>query len=71
VDTTGAGDAFTGALAVALARGEDVDAAVRFAARAGAHAVTIAEVIPALPYLHDLEPGPGPGPGADPAAAPA
>ena len=57
VDTTGAGDAFTGALAVALARGADVDAAVAFAARAGAHAVTIPEVIPALPQLPDLEPG--------------
>ena len=62
VDSTGAGDAFTGALAVALARGADVDAAVAFAARAGAHAVTIAEVIPALPHLPDLEPGPDAAP---------
>ena len=36
VDTTGAGDAFTAALAVALAGGEDLTAAVRFAAAAGA-----------------------------------
>lgn len=54
VDTTGAGDAFTAALAVELAAGEPVDAAVRFAARAGAHAVGIHEVIPALPHRSDL-----------------
>jgi ribokinase len=64
VDTTGAGDAFTGALAVALGRGDDMDTAVSFAARAGAHAVTIAEVIPALPHLADLQPDPD----ADPIA---
>ena len=58
VDTTGAGDAFTGALAVALGQGDDIDTAVSFAARAGAHAVTIAEVIPALPHLSDLQPDP-------------
>ncbi|MFD2762641.1 ribokinase [Micromonospora eburnea] len=54
VDTTGAGDAFTGALAVALARGDALTDAVRFAAAAGAHAVGIAEVIPALPYPDDV-----------------
>src|SRR5258706_7653369 len=36
VDTTGAGDTFTAALAVALAGGRDLPAAVRFAAAAGA-----------------------------------
>ena len=56
VDTTGAGDAFTAALAVALAEGATMDAAARFAARAGAHAVTIAEVVPSLPHRGDLEP---------------
>ncbi len=56
VDTTGAGDAFTAALAVELARGESLDAAARFAARAGAHAVSIAEVVPALPRRTDLDP---------------
>jgi ribokinase len=55
VDTTGAGDAFTAALAVGLADGEPAEEAARFAAAAGAHAVTIAEVIPALPTRHDLE----------------
>ncbi|MEU4644465.1 ribokinase [Micromonospora sp. NPDC023814] len=54
VDTTGAGDAFTGALAVALVRGDDLTEAVRFAAAAGAHTVGIAEVIPALPRPDDV-----------------
>jgi ribokinase len=39
VDTTGAGDAFCGALAAALASGADRAAAVAAAARAGADAV--------------------------------
>lgn len=57
VDTTGAGDAFTAALGVALAEGRDLSDAVTFAAAAGAHAVTIADVIPSLPtraQLNDL-----------------
>ena len=39
VDTTGAGDAFAGALAAALGRGADLDAAVAAGLRAGAEAV--------------------------------
>ncbi|HET6561388.1 MAG TPA: ribokinase [Marmoricola sp.] len=39
VDTTGAGDAFTGALAAALSRGGPLAAAVRLGVRAGAHSV--------------------------------
>lgn len=54
VDTTGAGDAFTGAFAVALARGEDLADAVRFATAAGAHAVATAEVIPSLARPSDI-----------------
>jgi ribokinase len=54
VDTTGAGDAFTGALAVALARGDDLRDAVGFAAAAGTHAVSIAEVIPSLARPEDI-----------------
>ncbi|MGC3954939.1 MAG: ribokinase [Propionicimonas sp.] len=54
VDTTGAGDAFTGALAVALARGDELSEAVRFASAAGAHAVATAEVIPSLARPADL-----------------
>jgi ribokinase len=55
VDTTGAGDAFTAALAVAIAEGRTLPEAARFAAVAGAHAVTVAEVVPALPYRADVE----------------
>jgi ribokinase len=40
VDSTGAGDAFTGAVAAALSAGHDLVAAVRIAVRAGTHAVT-------------------------------
>ncbi|MGA5699934.1 ribokinase [Peterkaempfera bronchialis] len=54
VDTTGAGDSFTAALAVALAEGRDLDQAVGFAAAAGAHTVTIAGVVPALPTRDQL-----------------
>ncbi len=39
VDSTGAGDAFTGALAAALSTGADIVDAVRIGVRAGAHAV--------------------------------
>jgi ribokinase len=49
VDTTGAGDAFTCALGVALAEGQALAEAVRFAAGAGALACTQLGVIPALP----------------------
>ena len=48
VDTTGAGDAFNAALAVALAEGRDLLDAVRFANCAGAIACTKLGVVPAL-----------------------
>lgn len=54
VDTTGAGDSYTAALAVAIAEGRALAEAARFAAAAGAHAVTIAGVIPSLPTRSDL-----------------
>jgi ribokinase len=49
VDTTGAGDAFNGAFAVALAEGHDDLEAVRFACAAGAFSVMESEVVPGLP----------------------
>lgn len=55
VDTTGAGDAFTAAAAVALAEGADPVDAARFGARVGAHVVAHREVIPALPTRLDVE----------------
>lgn len=48
VDTTGAGDAFTAGLAVALVEGRDLIDAVRFANCCGALACTALGVIPAL-----------------------
>ena len=55
LDTTGAGDAFNGALAVALSEGEPLTSAVRFANYAGALAVTKLEVLPALPTRGELD----------------
>lgn len=55
VDTTGAGDAFTAAFAVAIVEGKPLRDAAHFAAAAGAYAVEIAEVIPALPQRSELE----------------
>jgi ribokinase len=49
VDSTAAGDAFSGALATALAEGLDLETAVRRACAAGALAATIAGARPSLP----------------------
>jgi len=49
VDTTGAGDAFCGALATALASGETLRPAVAFANAAGAAAVTVVGATPSMP----------------------
>ncbi|MGI6366556.1 MAG: ribokinase [Bacillota bacterium] len=49
VDSTGAGDAFAGALAAALARGAAPDAAADWAAAAGALAATVPGALPSLP----------------------
>ncbi len=54
VDTTGAGDAFNAGLAVALACGTGLEAAVRFAVITGGLAVTKQGVVPALPHLDDV-----------------
>lgn len=49
VDTTGAGDTFTAALALELVGGADAEAALRFACAAGAAATTRMGAQPALP----------------------
>ena len=54
VDATGAGDAFAGAFAVAMASGGTVDEAARLAVRAGAWAVTVAGAQPSLPTAEQL-----------------
>ncbi|MBX5476192.1 MAG: ribokinase [Clostridia bacterium] len=54
-DTTAAGDAFAGALAVALAAGRDWRAAVAWANRAGAASATRPGAQPSLPTQADLE----------------
>lgn len=55
VDTTAAGDAFNGALAVALASGRALPDAVWFANRAAALSVTRRGAQPSLPRLEELE----------------
>jgi ribokinase len=55
VDTTGAGDAFSSALAVALGEGHPLAQAVAFACCAGALACTRLGVIPALPQRAAVE----------------
>jgi ribokinase len=55
VDTTGAGDAFCGALAWALAEGRDLEDAVRFGAAAGALACRAVGARAGLPDRAELE----------------
>ncbi|MFI0740198.1 ribokinase [Streptomyces sp. NPDC021100] len=54
VDTTGAGDAFTGALAARLASGASLTDAARFAVRVGAAAVTKPGAQPSYPTADEL-----------------
>ncbi|GGC78071.1 ribokinase [Tersicoccus solisilvae] len=56
VDTTGAGDAFVGALAMGLARGDDLLDAARVAARVGAFACRAAGAQPSYPWAADTLP---------------
>lgn len=53
IDTTGAGDAFCGALACRLALGDRPDVALRFASAAGALATTTAGAVPSQPRRAD------------------
>lgn len=55
VDTTGAGDAFTGAMAARLAAGDALAAAARFASVAAALATTRKGTQAAYPNLSDIE----------------
>ncbi|MEJ5252840.1 MAG: ribokinase [Chthonomonadetes bacterium] len=55
IDTTAAGDAFAGALAVALAEGKGVDQAVQFAQRVAGLSVTRLGAQPSLPYRAEVE----------------
>jgi ribokinase len=55
VDSTAAGDAFNGALAVALARSMDLATAVRYAQAAAALSVTRRGAQPSLPRAAEVE----------------
>jgi len=54
VDTTAAGDAFCGALAVAISEGVDLDSAIRFACAAGALSVQSVGATPSLPTREQI-----------------
>ena len=55
VETTGAGDAFNGALAVALSEGQDVVQAMRFACATAGISVTRAGTAPAMPARAEID----------------
>ena len=55
IDTTGAGDAFNGGLAAAIAAGMSIEKALRFAKCAGALSVTAHGTAPAMPRLDRLK----------------
>jgi ribokinase len=54
IDATGAGDAFNGALAVALARGQEIEDAVRFANAVAALSTTRMGAQQALPTAEEV-----------------
>lgn len=56
VDTSGAGDAFVGALSARLAAGDTLRAAAGLAVRVGAFAVQSRGTQPSYPHAHDLLP---------------
>jgi ribokinase len=55
VDSTAAGDCFSGALAVALAEGRDIEAAARFATEAAALSVTRRGAQPSMPGRAEVD----------------
>ena len=55
VETTGAGDAFNGGFATALARGDTSDAAVRFGCATAAISVTRPGTAPSMPSLQEVQ----------------
>ncbi len=55
LDTTGAGDAFNGGLATALAEGMEMHDAVQFANATGALSVTKLGTAPSMPYRHEID----------------
>ncbi len=55
VDTTGAGDTFTGAVAAALARGESLGQAVWFGSCAGSLAVESSGAVPSIPFQSAIQ----------------
>lgn len=55
VDTTGAGDAFNGGFAVALAEGADILSAARFGCAVAGLAVTRVGTAPAMPYRGEVD----------------
>ena len=54
VDTTGAGDAFSGGLAAAIAQGKDIFDAARFATVVAALSVTKIGTAPAMPSIEEI-----------------
>ena len=55
IDTTGAGDAYNGGLAAALAEGKELMDAAKFANVVGALSVTKMGTAPAMPYRKDID----------------
>ena len=55
IDTTAAGDAFCGAIAVALSEEFDLKTAIRFASAAGALSVQIEGATTSMPSRHEIE----------------
>ncbi|MFI6693370.1 ribokinase [Streptomyces sp. NPDC050433] len=66
VDTTAAGDTYTGYLAAALARGEtDLTASLTTASAAAAVTVTRRGAMASIPYAHEIDAAPRPHPYTD------